>query len=227
MIEVSIITPIYGKVNFTLAMLNDLSFLDQNTHEVIIVDNLPKESKDKLANFDKIKNFQYIEGDINSFSRACNTGFARAQGKYVIFLNNDIRISEKQGWTKLVVDSIIANEPCIVGPTGGFIDPKSFEFRYHTNNSKAPFNYICGWCLAGSRETLKLIGGSDTIFDETFPFYFEDSSLCWSATKKGIKLVLQEVPITHFGQVSTNKAQMPLLYSKARKIFIDKWSKNK
>lgn len=223
MIEVSIIIPIYGKINFTISALNDLSYLDQNTHEVIIVDNLPKESKEKLASYDKIKNFDYIEGDINSFSRACNTGFAHAQGKYIIFLNNDIRISEKTGWTKLLVNSIIANEPCIVGPTGGFIDPKDFNFRYHTNKNDKPYNYICGWCLAGSRETLLKLGTQEKIFDERYGFYFEDGDLGFTANKKGIKLVLQEVPITHFGQVSTNKAQVPILYNKARKIFIDKW----
>jgi GT2 family glycosyltransferase len=226
MIEVSIIIVSYGKINFTLSALNDLSYLDQDAHEIIVIDNLSKETKEKLSTYDKMKNFHYIEGNINSFSHACNTGFTHAQGKYIIFLNNDIRISEKTGWTKLIVNSILANEPCVVGPTGGFIDPKDFSFRYHTNKNDKSYNYISGWCLAGSRNTLEKIQEKNgEVFSEDFSFFFEDADLGWRATRKNVKLVIQEVPITHFEHVSTNKAHIPMLYKKAQKIFINKWSK--
>ena len=224
MIETSIVIVLYGKINFTISCLDDLSHLNQDTHEIILVDNLPAQSKDKIANYNKIKNLKYIEGDINSFSRACNTGFRAASGKYVIFLNNDIRVSEKKTWTKLLTDTIVANEPCIVGPTGGLIDQRDFNFKYHTDKNDKPFNYLCGWCLAGSKETLlKLQEKDGEIFSEDFSFFYEDAHLGWIASQRNIKLVIQNVPIVHFEHISTNKNQIPLLYNNAKNIFTKKW----
>lgn len=222
--RLSFIIPVYGKLELTLSVLKDLSYLSYDNHEIIIVDNHPgNETEKALAALD-LKNLKYLRNGINSFSLACNKGYENSIGENICFLNNDIRITKnKDNWTDLIFDEIEKNDHCIIGPYGGYID-NNFNFKYETYDKNKKINYIGGCCLIGSRNTFKTIkeNNNDEVFSTDFKFYFEDTYLSTIAARNNIKLKLVELPVYHIGQGSTDKRKMNETYIKSREVFIRK-----
>jgi O-antigen biosynthesis protein len=225
--KVSIIIPVFNRWNFTKSCLNDLNKLPQDTHEIIVIDN---GSSDKTKLLKDHFDFPIcIRNEENQgFAKACNIAYSKSQGDIIIFLNNDIRVKNNHNnWTDIICNVI--NDNNIVGPTGGMVDEKNnFQFLYETNDPNKTINYISGWCLAGKRKTFdKLIednyaGPFSEIYGKA---YFEDTHLGFMAKKLGIDLKLVDIPVVHFGKISSNQLNTHKLYSEARQIFIKKWSK--
>ncbi len=121
-VKVSIIIPVFNKVEFTRQCIETLY---QNTpgdapefsFEVIVVDNgstddtktFLKEAADKYPNF-----YYVINPDNLGFSRACNIGAHYARGKYLHFLNNDTE--PLPNWLPPLVEVLDVDET--VGATG-------------------------------------------------------------------------------------------------------------
>ena len=227
MSKLSIIVPVFNKWNFTKSCLNDLSKLDKNIHEVIVVDNasIDQTNTEMVKNTDVV----YIRNQENlGFAKACNIGFKAATGDVIMFLNNDIRVkSDYDNWTNEIITS--CESEVLVGPTGGFVDPNNnFQFMYEVNNSNKPINYMSGWCLSALKETFQelVINNYNGPFSEEFGIaYFEDTDLSFRATEKGMKFKLVNIPVHHFGKITSGQINTHKLYSEARKIFVEKWSK--
>ena len=221
----SIIIPTYEKEKFTVSCLKDLSKLSANNHEIIIVDNSFTENTKIAIDNLKLPNVKYYKSDINTFSHACNLGYLNSIGDNILFLNNDIKVHEYIEWTDKLLYTLSKSDYIITGPTGGFLDEKTFEFKYETRNENDNINYISGWCLAGTRKTFDYLEEDGHIFSEIYKFYFEDADLGWTALKKNVKLVLTDIPVTHFGKISTDKTKISYLYLNGKKIFTEKWKK--
>jgi len=110
---------------------------------------------------------------------------------------------------------------------------------YETQDPTKKINYVGGWCLTASRATwLKLYLPREgtyaatinsapplQIFSEEFGLaYFEDTDMGFRAKKLGITFKLIEIPVIHFGKISSGQLNTNALYSNARSIFIKKWS---
>jgi GT2 family glycosyltransferase len=221
----SIIIPVFNKINFTLSALNDLLRLQTNI-EIIIVDNASTDKTQKeMEDFinSGMSNFNYIRNDTNLFhSKACNQGFAQSKGDYIIFLNNDIRIKNNHtNWTDILIPHCDDN---IVGPTMGLLDG-NFNFVKEANQQLSGNVYLSGWCLASSRENWKKLDiyNNGQIFDEQFPFYFNDTNMGFMCRKLGIPMKVVELPIVHFGKISASQLNIHQLYTQARQIFVKKW----
>lgn len=217
---ISLIIPTYEKINFTKSCLEDLSKLEID-FEVIIVDNSKTNDTELLTkSFSKIKNLFYIKSDKNTFSRACNLGYNASKYDYVCFLNNDIRVkSEFNDWPNILIKCIDQNYPCIVGDTGGCID-KQANFLYETRDVAKKINYISGWNLCISKKVAKYLEENGQLWDESIDFYFTETELCFRAAKKGIKLIVKNIPLVHFGKISTNKFEVHKLYKEGREQFL-------
>ena len=237
-IDLSIIIPVYNKYNFTKSCLADLNQLPIN-HEIIIVDNgSSDETQKELQNFAR-PNFKYIRNDKNyGFARACNIGYTAARGENVMFLNNDIRVKNSfNDWTKVILEAIAANDNSIVGPTGGYVEPtNNFSFVYETSDPTKKINYMSGWCLSASRNTWKKLEIKreihvvaadfeiDQLFSEEFGIaYFEDTDLGFRAKRMDIDFKFVDIPVIHFGKITSAQINTYELYSQAKKIFIKKW----
>lgn len=223
----SIIIPVYNKYNITLTCLKDICRLPAETHEIIVVDDGSTDKTESvLANRDDIKYIHRLKN--GGYGSAVNTGFRYAKGDMVLVLNNDIRVkSDHENWTSKIVDFLKGNDRYLVGPTGGYLDPKTFDFRYETNNPNKEINYMSGWCFAARRTTWDEVATDDSnIFDPDFKMYFEDASLSFKATQLGIKFKLINVPLVHFKKLSSNKSDIPRLYTESKAIFASKWGKN-
>jgi len=88
--------------------------------------------------------------------------------------------------------------------------------------------YVGGWCIAANRETWQQldVNGDGQIWNEDFPFYFNDTDMSFRARLKKIPLTVIAVPeIAHFGKVSAAQINIPKLYQEGRQVFLKKWSK--
>ena len=220
--NLSIIVLCYNKYNFTKSCLSDLSKLPE-TVELIFFDNgSTDETQKELQHNPRIK---YIRSDVNlGFAAGCNKSYQVANSSNILFLNNDIRVKNNDDWTLPIIDELNKNEPVLIGPTMGQLD-NNFNFIQEANKVLTGNVYMSGWCLAGTKTTFnKLIEPpSQGPFCEDYFVYFDDTHMGFLSRKLGIQFKIIEVPIVHFGKVSSKQLNTHQLYQQARKIFISKW----
>lgn len=216
--QVSIVIPCYNQVHYTYACLQSiLEFTEDVTYEVIIADDV---STDATVLLDR-----YVEGLVicrnqtnQGFLRNCNHAAKSARGKYIMFLNNDTKVTK--GWLSSLVGLIEADNTIgmvgskLVYPdgrlqeAGGIIwsDGSGWNYGRLDNPDKAEYNYvkdvdyISGAAILLSTALWKQIGG----FDERFaPAYCEDSDLAFEVRKAGYRVVYQPLSkVIHFEGVS-------------------------
>src|SRR4051794_34555648 len=104
--RISIVMPLFNKVELTLACLRSLEETTSGEipYEVIIIDNASSDGTPELLS--------QLEGDVViitneenlGFGPACNQGASVAQGEYVLFLNNDTVLLA--GWLEPLVAAL-------------------------------------------------------------------------------------------------------------------------
>ena len=238
MVQVSILTPVYNAYRFTEQYLKELSNLGQE-HEIILVDNgSTDKTTEILAKYEEptfhicLSDTLFVWAIKNSenkgFAVASNQAYQKATGDIIIFLNNDIKVhpNHLRDWTQTIVRAIWDNPDALVGPTGGYVDPHTYNFQYHCSSEKQKFNYLSGWCLAGRKvtfEKLRKDNGEDAIgpfYD--FGTYFEDTYMGFRATSLGISMKIIDVPIVHFGMMTSRQMNTNKMFAEARVRFIKK-----
>lgn len=144
------------------------------------------------------------------FSGASNVGLHAAETDAVLFLNNDIAMTDPN-WLNQIVDAL---EPgVLVGA----------ELRYddHADVDGHKMPYLDGWCLAGMTDDLLEIGGWDETFDE--PSYFGDNDLCLRARAHGIGLREVKVGLRHkLNQTAGRNAFVQAVTLANRQRYIDR-----
>lgn len=228
--KLSIIIPVFNKWNFTKACLEDLSQLSDD-HEIIIVDNASSDETNEqimaLSNTPHLYyKLSYFRNDENlGFAKACNKGYQIARSDNVLFLNNDIRVkSNHENWTQALIDRCSEG---LVGPTMGQLN-KDLSFMREENKLLEGNAYMSGWCLASSKEIFNklIINDYKGPFSEEFGIaYFEDTDLGFRSHLAGIKNIIVEIPVVHFGKQTSKQLNTYQLYTKARNIFVQKWKK--
>jgi|ERR1019366_4815330 GT2 family glycosyltransferase len=223
-IALSIIIPVYNKFNFTRNCLEDLFQLGPN-HEIIVVDDCSSdETSAELKKLNRV-NFKVIRNETNSgFAKSCDAGFQASRGTNVMFLNNDIRVqSNHSNWTDIILKEM--TEDVLMGPTGGLLNVgNQFAFLYETNNPQKPINFMSGWCISATRKTFdKLVIDNSKPFCEDFFAYYEDADLSFRGTQLGIKFKMIDIPVIHFGKITSSQLNTGKLYSESRQTFIKKW----
>ena len=215
---VSIVIPVYNQIHYTYACL--LSILEHTKdvdYEVIIADDVSSDATAELSKF--TENVVICRNETNQgFLRNCNQAAKAAKGKYVMFLNNDTKVTD--GWLLSLVNLIESDSSIgmvgskLVYPdgrlqeAGGILwsdgsgwnygrldDPEKPEYNYVKD-----VDYISGAAILLSNELWKQIGG----FDERFaPAYCEDSDLAFEVRKAGYRVVYQPLSkVIHFEGIS-------------------------
>lgn len=232
--HISIVIPVFNKWNFTKSCLNDLAQLSED-HEVIVIDNASADETNKeikklcdelFMKYPAGCGFGYVQNSENIFhSKACNQGFEMATGDSIIFLNNDIRVrSNHYDWTKIFIEACNSTNG-LVGPTMGLLDGH-LNFVKEANEQLTGNSYLGGWCIAAKRDVWEQmrIGNTKQIWNEDFPFYFNDTDLSFRARKKGVPLTVITLPdIVHFGKISAQQINVPKLYKDGRATFLKNW----
>jgi len=241
---VSIIIPAYNQEKYTLACIESIIRHTENdvTYEIVIMDDKsPDESARVIGKY--MKNILFHSNEENlGFLRNCNNGAKFANGKYILFLNNDTNV--QPGWlSSLVILIESADDIGMVGsrlvyPTGqqqeagGIIwkDGSGWNFGHLDDPNKPEYNYVKeADYLTGAAMMIKHslwleIGG----FDERYvPAYFEDSDLAFEVRKHGYRTLYQPKSVViHFEGIShgtdtgTGIKRYQVLN---REKFIEKW----
>ncbi len=228
--KISIVIPVFNQWIYTKNCLESFKKLS-NDYELIIVDNCSSdETQEGIKLFLNKTNYKYIRNDHNTgFGFACNQGYKAASSEYVMFLNNDIKVKDKELlWLDKMYEDLGKAPNSLIGPTGGFIDPKkNYEFQYETNDFNNKFNYMSGWCLTGSRanwDKLTLEGNEGPFDAKTYFAYFEDGDLSFRAKELGIEFKLYEVPMVHIGRQTSKTMNLSKMYLESKNKFLKKWA---
>ncbi|RMG67478.1 MAG: glycosyltransferase, partial [Calditrichaeota bacterium] len=252
-IQVSIIIPVYNKVEFTRRCLETLyANTDRGIgFEVIVVDNA---STDQTPHYlqeaqQQFPNLKYIRNKKNRrFAGACNIGARAARGEILVFLNNDTE--PQPGWLRAAIARLNSCKDIgIVGckllyPDGTLQHAGAHFIRdrahaqyvawpvhrflglpgdYPRANRPEPVDAVTGACLFIERKLFWNVGG----FDEKYGMYFEDTDLCMKVRQKGKDIFYEptSVVIHHESKSFSNREELDRMNLKAGQRFFERWAK--
>ncbi len=194
--HVSIVIPVHGKIEYTLACLRSIA----NHHptdpfEVIVVDDASQDNT--AATLAAIPGLRLLSNEQNlGFVGSCNAGAAAARGAFLVFLNNDTQVT--RGWTEALLrcfdrhpDAGIAGSQ-LVYPDGRLQEAGAWVFsdasawnigRFDSRRNPAmrysrKVDYVSGASLAIPRDLFEELGGFDSRYA---PGYYEDTDLAFAA----------------------------------------------
>ncbi|MDR1765124.1 MAG: glycosyltransferase [Lachnospiraceae bacterium] len=216
--RVSIIIPVFNQVSYTYACLQSiLEFTGDVPYEVLLADDCSTDGTARIGEF--TENLVVCPTATNQgFLRNCNHAAGHASGEYLMFLNNDTKVTA--GWLSALV-SLMDADPTVgmcgsklVYPDGRlqeaggiiFSDGSGWNYGRLDDPDKPEYNYlkevdyISGAAIMIRRSLWQEIGG----FDERFaPAYCEDSDLAFAVRKAGKRVVYQPLStVIHFEGVS-------------------------
>jgi len=211
--KISVVIPNYNGEHLLKKFLLDLEkvvITHNPENEIIIVDN---GSKDKSVNFIK-NNFPKIKviclQKNLGFGPACNIGAKKSSGKFILFLNNDIKIT--QNFIELFLKyfthpDIFAVYPSIYVPRRKRKEGRKrriFRFNMYKGASQKTEDftnrpgyaiYPPGCCFLVKKEHFLQLGGFDELFS---PCYWEDIDLGYRGWKRGLRtLYVPSVTVYH------------------------------
>jgi len=241
-VEVSIIIPVFNKVQYTVNCLKSISDNTTGSFEVVIVDDA---STDETANqLKNIPNLTIVRNKENQgFVESCNNGARHGKGKYLLFLNNDTVVTEN--WLPPLLDLIKKEDVGGVGAklvypdgtlqeAGGIIwnDASGWNYGRGDHPEKSQYNYVrdvdycSGAALLVKRDLFEKVGKFDCQFK---PGYYEDTDLCFSIRELGYRILYQPLSVVvHFEGISsgTDLSTGMKKYQGINQIkFLKKWEK--
>lgn len=211
---VSIVIPAYNAWSMNYKCI---AAIKENTlgvaYEVILADDASKDLTRRASDF--IWNLKVVRNEKNrGFLDNCNHATESADGKYIVFLNNDTEV--KAGWLGSMVELMEKDES--IGMTGSKLiypngqlqeaggilwkDASAWNFGHKQDPEASEFNYvkeadyISGAAIMIRQKLWKEIGGFDQRYS---PAYCEDSDLAFEVRKHGYKVVYQPLSeVVHY-----------------------------
>lgn len=224
--KISIIIPVYNKVDYTIRCLDSLKRnLSQDLEvEVIIVNDCSSDNtRDSL---EKIHGLCLINNQINSgFIHSCNAGAAAAKGEFLYFLNNDTELLPNSLESMLEVFQTHKNVGVVgsklIYPHGAlqeagnivFQDASGWNYGRNQNPHDPRYNflrsvdYCSGASLLVKREIFEQLGG----FEQEFkPAYYEDTDFCFAVRHRlGLEVMYQpRSEVIHYEGVSSGTSTL-------------------
>ncbi len=245
--SISVIILNYNKPYLTfLAVKSLLAAKTAIDYEIIVLDNgSTPENSAILSSMDlPVRLLRLAENRF--FGEGNNIAAEVARGERLLFLNNDVFISD---FTLDQLNDCFARSPQIgaSGPiftypdgtlqeAGAFIAKDasvyqrgkgSLEFDFGQIPAHGEVDYISAACLMVDRRRFLELGGFDLRYD---PAYYEDSDLCLRLLGHGLPTVLvRDCHVVHIENATTasaeNKAITGDITERHRHIFLSRWGK--
>ena len=240
---VSVIVPTYGQIPFTLRCLASIAANAPSMGiEVIVIDDA-WQGQD-AAFLELVSGIRLIRNQTNlGFLFSCNKAAAVANGRYLLFLNNDTEVLTN--WLEPMV-SLFRHRPGTgaVGSkllypdgrlqeAGGITwqDASGWNFGRLEDPSKPAYNYVrevdycSGASLMVERAIFTELGGFDPCYA---PAYFEDTDLCFRLRQIGLKTLYQPASqVVHHEGISHGRdtgVGIKSYQAANRHTFINRWA---
>ncbi len=240
--QVSIVIPVWNQIKLTLECLVSIQDCTKDiSYELIIIDDGSEDQTPELLQ--GINNLKYVRNQERlGYLLSCNKASKQAQGDYLLFLNNDVQVTENWltnlikpfitqdrvgavGPKILFPDGVLQEAGAVVNPDGTtrlvgvFDDPGLPRYNYLRD-----VDYVSGVCLLLKREDYQDLEGFSEVFS---PAYGEDVDLCLRLHELGKRILYQpkSVIIHHLSAtVDTlgKKYKQRLAVEQAQKI-MEKW----
>lgn len=176
--------------------------------EVVLVDNASVDGSVEYAK----KRFPKIKIAVNrenlGFAEANNIGYKLSTGEYILFLNNDTKVS-KNFLTELVnaIESnknigcvqskiLLMDNPKYHDSVGSFFTFTGFLYHYGAYKKDSEvYNKVIdlysarGACMMFRRSVLEKVKVDDEILDRSYFAYFEETDLCHRVHMAGFRLI--------------------------------------
>ena len=191
--------------------------------EIILVDNGSSEgNKIKINDLCQKYDVCYLYDKYEfNFSKMCNLGAAAAQGEYLLFLNDDIEVTQ-DGWLEILLGHAQLPHIGAVGaklyyPDGIHIQhcgvlnlntgpchvcykmPDHAAYYFGRNMLDYNYSIVTAACLMVAKTKFDLIEG----FDESFPVAYNDVDLCFKLLEQGLyNVVRADVHLIHHESIS-------------------------
>lgn len=245
--------PRYPKISIVISTFDQTDVLKNNlasikskttyqNYEIIIVTNNLDENSEMREFLKTIDAQVLIYQDEYSFGGMNNFAAAKAQGEFLLFLNDDVEV-QSPNWLEAFLVLALNESTGAVGPKllsssgklqdcGGIVwrDGNAWNHGRNHNPSEPKFNYVrdvdycSGSCLLVKKTVFDKIGGFDSRFS---PAYWEDTDLCFEIRKLGYQVLYQPLAsLVHYEGltrgINPNKGLKS--YQKVnQKKFLEKW----
>ncbi|MEK7605391.1 MAG: glycosyltransferase family 2 protein [Patescibacteria group bacterium] len=221
---VSLVILSYNKRDLTAECLTTVfKHIPAREAEVIVVDNASTD--DSVAyikkNFPKVK---LIENNRNAgFAGGCNVGAKHAKGDYLLFLNNDAKLSDNPLTAMIeafsthpdagIVGGLLVNHNGSLQRSFGafytvinvaylLFAGESGELKRFQSKGVNATDWVSGGFMLIRRDVFEKVKG----FNESYFMYIEDMDLCYRVKKAGFAVYnTPHARVEHLGQGSTNK----------------------
>jgi|SRR5579859_4900175 len=204
--------------------LSSLQKQNYSPVEIILVDNASHDDSVTYVH----KHFPKIKIVINQenfgFAEANNIGYRQAKGEYIVFLNNDTRVS-KNFLSELIktIDSdpqiggaqskiLLMDEPDRLDSIGSFLTETGFLYHYAVGKKDEPkYNHridlysVKGACMIFKREALEKTLVDNEVFDRRYFAYFEETDLCHRVWLAGYRIVYAPTSVIYHKMGGTSK----------------------
>jgi GT2 family glycosyltransferase len=240
--KVSVVILVYNNVSLSKISIDSvLSRSKYPNFEVIIVDNHSDQPTIKMLQGYKNNKqvIQIFNSDNYGFSKGNNIGMQKSTGRYIILLNNDVRVTP--GWIERLVYHAKAANTGLVGPVTNSIgneskiniyynlhdeddiEGKSADYVYAHWGETLHLNNLAAFAWIKSRQVYQTIGELDERFGRGL---FEDDDYCARVRHANLDIICAEDAfIHHHGGASTHwkSSNYQQLFNENKEKFEKKW----
>ncbi|HLC05306.1 MAG TPA: glycosyltransferase [Anaerolineales bacterium] len=237
--RVSIVVCVHNKAELTYQCLESIRQHTEPDFEMIVVDDASTDqTRDLLA---RLEDATVHRNQANQeFVQANNTGARGARGEYLLFLNNDVRVTP--GWLESLVGTMErfpeagAVGSKLVWPNGTlqeagsivWADGSCLGYGRGDDPQKPEYNHLrevdfcSAACLLVRADLFRKAGFFDLRYA---PAFYEDADLCFAVRAQGYKVYYQpQSKVIHYEFGSRSPERAFRLCSLNQVKFFEKWN---